>query len=132
MKAGARTKHLHDMNRQAEWAAETSALSRPYDSTSYCSSTTSLMSRGVRLIEPYGYGIHKNGNEHLTAWQTRGASASGEHEGWKTFLVDEIEQLEVLAETFDGVRRDYNPSRPVAGAKRGYAYYWPRRRITKE
>ena len=82
---------------------------------------------GIRLIEPYAYGQHRNGNEHLVAWQTRGASASGQYKGWKTFMVDEIEQLEVLAETFDGVRRDYNASRPVPGAKRVYAYYWPKR-----
>lgn len=53
---------------------------------------------------------------------------SGEYEGWKTFLIGEIEQLEVLDETFDGVRRDYNPSRPVKGSTRVYAYYWPKRR----
>ncbi len=62
---------------------------------------------GVRIIEPHTYGRNRNGNELLRAYQTDGASASGEQENWKLFRIDRIESLEVLSETFDGPRDGY-------------------------
>ena len=62
---------------------------------------------GYRLIEPHAYGLSKDGNELLRAYQTEGASASGEHQNWKLFRVDRITDLKVLDERFDDPRPGY-------------------------
>lgn len=38
---------------------------------------------GVRLVEPHAFGRSSDGNLLLRAYQTEGASASGEHDWWK-------------------------------------------------
>lgn len=68
---------------------------------------------GSRTIEPHAHGESKDGNELLRAYQTAGASASGEHENWKLFRVDRITSLELLAERFAGPRTGYNPDDPA-------------------
>ena len=62
---------------------------------------------GHRLIEPHAYGLSKDGNELLRAFQVEGASASGEHVNWKLFRVDRITQLAMLDERFDHPRPGY-------------------------
>ena len=62
---------------------------------------------GARIIEPHAHGASRQGNELLRAFQTSGASASGEHVNWKLFRVDRIDSLEVLDETFPGPRPEY-------------------------
>jgi predicted DNA-binding transcriptional regulator YafY len=62
---------------------------------------------GLRTIEPHAYGESKEGNGLLRAFQTDGASASGEHIHWKLFRVDRIRSFEVLNEQFPGARPEY-------------------------
>lgn len=62
---------------------------------------------GARTVEPHAYGISADGNLLLRAYQTAGASASGEHENWKLFRVDRISSLRVSGETFAGPRPGY-------------------------
>ena len=62
---------------------------------------------GYRLIEPHAYGLSKDGNELLRAFQVEGASASGEHVNWKLFRVDRITQFAMLDERFDHPRPGY-------------------------
>ena len=62
---------------------------------------------GDRIVEPHVYGTNTQGNELLRAFQVNGASASGQHNGWKLFRVDRIISMTVLAEVFNGARPDY-------------------------
>lgn len=62
---------------------------------------------GRRKIEPHAHGESKDGNELLRAFQTEGASESGEHVNWKLFRVDRIQQLVETGETFSGPRPGY-------------------------
>jgi hypothetical protein len=65
---------------------------------------------GIRLIEPHCLGISSKGDHLLRAFQTEGASASGEHANWKLFRVDRIQMLpEDTGELFAGPRPEYNP-----------------------
>ena len=51
---------------------------------------------GHRIVEPHAYGLGSDGKELLRAFQTEGASASGEQKEWKLFRVDRITRLTVL------------------------------------
>jgi predicted DNA-binding transcriptional regulator YafY len=62
---------------------------------------------GTRTIEPHALGDSSEGNLLLRAYQTEGASASGEHEHWKLLRVDRIRSLAVLEDTFPGPRPGY-------------------------
>ena len=65
---------------------------------------------GIRLVEPFCYGIHKNtNNELLRGYQACGYSESGESNGWKLFLVDDISKLTITNNHFSGSREYYNP-----------------------
>lgn len=63
-----------------------------------------------KIVEPHTYGLDKNNEERLSAYQVEGDSESGKPIGWKFFKVDEIESLEILSEEFSG---------PEMGYKRG-------------
>ena len=45
---------------------------------------------GERIIEPHTFGIGKDKQMLLRAYQIAGASASGEHENWKLFRLDKL------------------------------------------
>ncbi len=62
---------------------------------------------GARTIEPHAYGTGSSGQHLLRAYQTEGASASGEHRNWKLFRLDRVRSLEMLNQTFDGPRPEY-------------------------
>lgn len=62
---------------------------------------------GRRIIEPHAYGYSSEGNLLLRAFQTSGASASGEHENWKLFRMDRSGSVSGTGETFLGPRPGY-------------------------
>ena len=62
---------------------------------------------GIRTIEPHAYGESADDNGLLRAFQTDGASASGEQVHWKLFRVDRIRSFELLDERFPGPRPEY-------------------------
>ena len=62
---------------------------------------------GHRTAEPHAYGLNDNGHELLRAYQTGGASESGQPTGWKIFRVHEITGLTVLEEHFSHPRQGY-------------------------
>lgn len=64
---------------------------------------------GQRTVEPHVLGYSSEGNILLRAYQTEGASASGEHENWKLFRIDRADTLSDSGEEFDGPRPGYNP-----------------------
>lgn len=62
---------------------------------------------GARLVEPHAFGWSADGNPLLRAYQTEGASASGEHEHWKLLRIDRAESIELADAAFDGPRPEY-------------------------
>ena len=62
---------------------------------------------GERLVEPHAFGLSSDRNLLLRAYQTEGASASGEHEWWKLFRIDRAERIELTNGSFDEPRPEY-------------------------
>ena len=62
---------------------------------------------GRRFVEPHAHGESSKSDELLRAFQTSGASASGEHINWKLFRVDRIRGLALTGEHFPGPRPGY-------------------------
>lgn len=67
---------------------------------------------GVRLVEPYAYGVGDGGRELLRAYQVSGFSHSRE-EGWKLFRVDEMHEIEIAGEGFEEPRLGYMRNDPT-------------------
>lgn len=63
---------------------------------------------GQRTAEPHYYGTGSAGQELLRAYQTSGASSSGNSEGWKLFKVDGMTSIEVTSNQFTSARSGYN------------------------
>ena len=66
---------------------------------------------GVRLVEPYAYGVGDGGHEFLRAYQISGDSFSRE-EGWKLFHVEKMSNIAALEETFENPRLGYMRNDP--------------------
>ena len=62
---------------------------------------------GDRIIEPHAFGYGSAGQLLLRAYQTEGASASGEHEWWKLFRLDRFEWAKLAGAAFAGPRPEY-------------------------
>lgn len=62
---------------------------------------------GQRSVEPHAFGLSSNGDLLLRAYQTEGASESGEHRWWKLFRIDRIRSLNLGEASFDGARPEY-------------------------
>ncbi len=67
---------------------------------------------GIRIVQPYAYGVAAGGHPILRAYQVSGYSRSGEH-GWKLFRVDEIKEFTTLDETFEGLQEGYMRNDPT-------------------
>ena len=65
---------------------------------------------GYRIAEPHCYGVSKNGDELLRAYQIGGHSKSGNPIGWKMFRLDELSTLSMREDTFLDPRPQYNPN----------------------
>lgn len=65
---------------------------------------------GIRVVEPFCYGVSTAGFEVLRGFQTGGYSSSGNSLGWKLFRVDEISSIGNTTKKFDGNRPHYNPN----------------------
>jgi WYL domain-containing protein len=53
-----------------------------------------------RTVEPHLIGLHEAGEAVLLAYQTGGASASGNLPGWRTFVLTEIDAVDAEGQTF--------------------------------
>ena len=62
-----------------------------------------------RIVEPHLYGVNSAGNEAIRAFLVRGWSASDTSPGWRMFLLDRMEGVAALAESFPEPRPEYNP-----------------------
>ena len=67
---------------------------------------------GVRIVEPYAYGVGDGGHAILRAWQVSGYSQSREA-GWKLFQVNEIKEFAALDETFREPHEGYMRNDPT-------------------
>ena len=66
-----------------------------------------------RIVEPYLIGDHKSTyNTTLVAWflPTPQQSANGHPEGWGNYLINGIQNLQILDKTFQNTRPAYNPN----------------------
>lgn len=54
----------------------------------------------TRIVEPYCYGLSKDDNEVLRAYQIKGHSKSGHPVGWKLFRASKMENIIVNDEFF--------------------------------
>ena len=67
---------------------------------------------GYRTVEPFCLGLVMSGdinNESLLCFQTGGFSELREVVGWKLYRASELEDIEVLNDTFVGDRPGYDP-----------------------
>ncbi len=62
---------------------------------------------GWRQIEPHALGRGSEGQLLIRAFQTTGASKSGEHENWKLFRVDRLKSVEPSDEPSEAPRPGY-------------------------
>jgi hypothetical protein len=63
-----------------------------------------------RLVEPHALGAADDGSLVLSAWQVGGGSRSAAGDGWRTFRLEEMQQLQRLEVSFAGPRVGYNPA----------------------
>lgn len=63
---------------------------------------------GDRTIEPHALGVGSDGQVLLRAFQTEGATLSGESPGWKLFRVDRFNGPPSPVGSFYGPRPGYN------------------------
>lgn len=66
-----------------------------------------------RTVEPYLIGINKTTDKmELRGWflPTEQQKINGEKEGWRLFIIERIENLQTLMQSFTPYRPDYNPN----------------------
>jgi len=62
---------------------------------------------GKRIVEPHTYGLDRRRREVLCAYQVEGASRTGQHQGWKNFVIGELTDLRVDTRHFTQPRPQY-------------------------
>lgn len=62
---------------------------------------------GRRLVEPHAVGYGSDGSLLLRAFQTEGASASGEPNNWKLFRLDRTDRIDPTGMRFSNPRPGY-------------------------
>lgn len=65
-----------------------------------------------RVVEPHRYGEAANGHRLLNAWLRAGHSRTTPEGGWRNFLLTDIENPQLLDETFAGPRPGYAADDP--------------------
>jgi hypothetical protein len=65
---------------------------------------------GIRIVEPFCYGISTAGNPVLRGYQIDGYSSSGNPIGWKLFKVSEMSDISLTGNKFTDIRPHYNPT----------------------
>ena len=64
----------------------------------------------TRIVEPHLFGRKTSGNDALSAYLTGGYTESDQSPYWRSFLVEKMEFIIMLEETFSEARPGYNPS----------------------
>jgi hypothetical protein len=63
----------------------------------------------VPIVEPHLYGVNALEHEVLSAWLLPGHSRADPRGGWRTYLVAEMRDVQILDQPFADPRPDYNP-----------------------
>jgi predicted DNA-binding transcriptional regulator YafY len=64
----------------------------------------------TRVVEPHLVGESTAHNDVLVAWRLRTEPIDASRSvGWRNYRLDEMHSIEILEETFDRPRPDYNP-----------------------
>ncbi|HEX5436064.1 MAG TPA: hypothetical protein VFW98_02820 [Gemmatimonadaceae bacterium] len=63
----------------------------------------------VPIVEPHLYGVNSLGHEVLSAWLLPGHSRADPEGGWRTYLVNEMRNVQMLDQIFPQPRAGYNP-----------------------
>ncbi|HEY0970043.1 MAG TPA: hypothetical protein VGE02_03590 [Gemmatimonadales bacterium] len=64
----------------------------------------------LRVVEPHLHGRTTTGNDALSAWMRPGWSRVDPEGGWRLFHTDALHDMQVLPESFDAPRPDFNPA----------------------
>lgn len=62
----------------------------------------------ARTVEPHALGRAGDDKPALLAWQTSGGSSTEPPPGWRVFLVEDIADVKLTAESFEKPRADYH------------------------
>lgn len=62
----------------------------------------------TRIVEPHLFGRKTSGNDALSAYLVGGYTESDSAPYWRSFLVEKMEFVIMLDETFSGAREGYN------------------------
>jgi hypothetical protein len=65
-----------------------------------------------RVIEPHIYGVSTAGHEAVRGYLVRGWSGSDASPGWRMYLLDRMEGVAALTDSFSAPRTEYNPVDP--------------------
>src|SRR5205823_10147632 len=65
----------------------------------------------TRVVEPHLVGLSTAHHDVLVAWRLRTEAIDAPNSaGWRNYLLDEMHSLEILSETFERPRPNYNPN----------------------
>jgi hypothetical protein len=65
-----------------------------------------------RIIEPHSHGINSANHEVVSGWLVGGWTKTETEPGWRNYLVTDMHDVHVLAESFPGPRPGFNPHAP--------------------
>jgi hypothetical protein len=65
---------------------------------------------GVRVVEPFCYGLSKARHKVLRGYQVGGYSKSGVPVGWRLYKISEMNNIALADERFEIIRPGYNPN----------------------
>lgn len=65
-----------------------------------------------RIVEPHSHGINTANHEVMSGWLVGGWTKTDAEPGWRNYLVRDMHDVHVLAESFSGPRPGFNPHTP--------------------
>ncbi len=65
---------------------------------------------GLRVVEPFCYGLSSAGHQVLRAYQVAGYSKSGPPVGWRLYKLSDMKNIALADERFEIIRPGYNPN----------------------
>lgn len=63
----------------------------------------------TRIVEPHIFGRKTSGRDVLSGWLVEGYTESDSAPYWRNYLVENMDFIILLDETFSGTREGYNP-----------------------
>ena len=65
-----------------------------------------------RIIEPHSHGINTASHDVVSGWLVGGWTKTDAEPGWRNYLVRDMHDVHVLAESFPAPRPGFNPHAP--------------------